>query len=51
MSNNYLLFCLCKQLTRAIDQIRALMDKSTNIRNMSVIAHGTSYQFSILVHS
>src|SRR6266436_316182 len=25
-----------------LDQIRALMDKPTNIRNMSVIAHGTS---------
>ena len=25
-----------------VDQIRALMDKPTNIRNMSVIAHGTS---------
>ena len=25
-----------------VDQIRALMDKPTNIRNMSVIAHGES---------
>ena len=27
------------------DQIRALMDKPTNIRNMSVIAHGTFASF------
>ena len=30
-----------KSLLWSTDQIRALMDKPTNIRNMSVIAHGT----------
>lgn len=32
-------------LTYFQDQVRVLMDKPTNIRNMSVIAHGTSTSF------
>ena len=33
-----------------VDQIRALMDKPTNIRNMSVIAHGMLPIFHLYAH-
>jgi elongation factor 2 len=32
----------CNRVNFTVDQMRGLMDKPTNIRNMSVIAHGES---------
>lgn len=36
---NYLKFLSFSQVNFTVDQIRAIMDKKANIRNMSVIAH------------